>query len=61
MRTLLDEGVFDWARVLGHRQITEVYLLSLAARHGGRSVMFDRRIVFDAAKGVRPENLEIVA
>jgi len=42
---LSSEGIFDWARVLGHRQVTAVYLLALAAHHDGRFVTFDRRIV----------------
>lgn len=58
--SMLGEGVFDWAKVLGHRQITDVYLLSLAVHHGGRFVTFDRRIVLDAVKDARAENLEIL-
>jgi len=57
---MLGEGVFDWARVLGHRQITDAYLLSLAVHHGGRFVTFDRRIVLDTVKGARSENLEML-
>lgn len=58
---MLGEGVFDWARVLGHRQVTDVYLLALAVHHGGRFVTFDRRIVLDAVKDAGSENLEILA
>lgn len=36
--SLLGAGLFDWSRVLGHRQVTEVYLLSLAVRNNGRLV-----------------------
>jgi len=57
---MLSEGVFDWTRVLGHRQVTDVYLLALAACHGGRFVTFDRRIVLDAVKDARAKNLEIL-
>ncbi len=57
---MLSEGVFDWGRVLGHRQVTDVYLLALAAHHGGRFVTFDRRIAPDAAKGARAKNLEVL-
>src|SRR3989338_8803712 len=57
---MLSEGVFDWTRVLGHRQVTDVYLLALAAHHEGRFVTFDRRIAPDAAKGACTKNLEVL-
>ena len=31
-----------FARVVGYRQVTDAHLLSLAIRHGGRLVTFDR-------------------
>jgi toxin-antitoxin system PIN domain toxin len=58
---MLVDGVIDWTRVLGHRQVTDVYLLVLAVKNGGRFVTFDRRIVLDAVKGARAENLAILA
>jgi hypothetical protein len=33
--SLLQEGLIDWQRLLGPRQITDAYLLALAATHGG--------------------------
>ncbi len=56
--SMLGEGVFDWTRVLGHRQVTDVYLLALAVHCKGRFVTFDRRIALDAVQGARAENLE---
>lgn len=47
--------------LLEHRQVTDVYLLALAVKHGGRFVTFDRRIVLDTVKGARAENLAILA
>lgn len=58
---MLSEGVFDWTRVLGHRQITDVYLLALAVHHGGRFVTLDRRIALDAVKGARTKHLVALA
>ena len=58
---MLSEGVFDWTRVLGHRQVTDVYLLALAAHHEGRFVTFDQRIVLNAVKGARAKNLVVLA
>jgi toxin-antitoxin system PIN domain toxin len=54
---LLEDGIFDWSRVLGHRQITDIYLLTLAVRHGGRLVTLDRRISSDAAIGASAKHL----
>lgn len=31
----------DWRGVMGHRQVTDAYLASLARQHGGRVVTFD--------------------
>lgn len=39
--SIVDEGCIDAGRVHGPRQITDVYLLALAVRHGGRFVTFD--------------------
>lgn len=57
---LLGTDVFDWSRVLGHRQVTDVYLLSLAVRHGGRLVTIDRRITPEAVAGASPEHLVVL-
>ncbi|MFA7242260.1 MAG: TA system VapC family ribonuclease toxin [Sulfuricellaceae bacterium] len=57
---LLEVGAFDWARVLGHRQVTDAYLLSLAVRHNGRLVTLDRRIVPEAVAGALPEHLVVL-
>ncbi len=54
---LLQEGLIDWQRRLGPRQITEAYLLALAATHGGRFVTFDQRIELDLVPGAVAANL----
>jgi hypothetical protein len=45
---------------IGHRQLTDVYLLAMAVRHGGRLASFDRSIVAKAVRGARPEHLVVV-
>lgn len=45
---LLDVRIFQWAHILGHRQITDAYLLALAVRRKGRFVTLDRRISIQA-------------
>lgn len=42
--SITDAAVFDWDRLQGHQQVTDVYLLALAVAHGGRLVTFDQRI-----------------
>ena len=58
--SLLDGNVFDWSLILGHRQVTDVYLLALAVRHGGRLVSFDRRINLGAVKGAASHHLLVL-
>lgn len=42
--SLLDPGILRWDSVLGHRQVTDHYLLALAVRHRGRFLTFDARV-----------------
>lgn len=56
-QSLLDERLIDPTRVHGPRQLTDVYLLALAVRHGGRLVTFDGTIAIAAVKGARKEHL----
>lgn len=59
--SLLDDGVIQWDRVLGHRQITDAFLLAVAAAHGGRFVRFDRRINTDIVCAAQTEHLCVIA
>jgi hypothetical protein len=58
---LLEAGALEWSRILGHRQVTDAYLLALAVRNGGRLVCFDRRIAVAAVPNARDEHLVILA
>ena len=58
--SILDETVFDHARIHGPRQLTDVYLLGLAARHGGRLVTFDQTIGLAAVPTAGPANLVVL-
>jgi toxin-antitoxin system PIN domain toxin len=49
--SLLDAGALRWPQILGHRQITDAYLLGLAVRHGCRFVSFDARVNVAAVPG----------
>jgi hypothetical protein len=54
---MLADDIFDWTRVLGHRQVTDVYLLALAVRRDGRFVTLDRGIAHGAVNGACAKHL----
>ena len=58
--TLRDPRLFVKALPISARQVTDVYLLALARRRGGRLATFDRSIPLGAVVGARPEHLEII-
>jgi toxin-antitoxin system PIN domain toxin len=55
--SLLDARLADPARIHGPRQITDVYLLALAVRHGGRFATFDASVSREAVKGAGKQHL----
>ena len=55
--SLLTPGTLRWSRVLGSRQVTDAYLLTLASRHNGRFVTFNAGVSLDAVPGAEPRNL----
>jgi toxin-antitoxin system PIN domain toxin len=59
--SLLDPDVILGDRVHGPRQVTDVYLLALAAHRGGRFVTFDQAIPVSAAPRASEENLVVLA
>lgn len=58
--SLLDETLFRPQSIAGHQQITDVYLLGLAIRRGGRLATFDRSIPLKAVHGARAEDIEML-
>ena len=57
---LLQPESLDWTRVLGHRQVTDAYLLAVAVQNQGRLVTLDRRIRHDAVPGATPQHLAVI-
>lgn len=55
--SILDAQRFHHARMHSHRQITDLYLLSLAVKNGGRLVSFDVRIPLTAVHGASQAHL----
>ncbi len=58
--SLLDGEIIDRSRLHGPRQVTDAYLLALAAANGGRFVTFDRGVPLDAARQAGDENLIVL-
>jgi toxin-antitoxin system PIN domain toxin len=56
--SLADETLFNAAYIVSTRQVTDAYLLGLAARHGGRVVSFDRSMPWQAIRGGSQELLQ---
>jgi len=55
--SLLDESLFDFSRLHGHRQITDAYLLALAVRRGGTLASFDAALPLSAVRGAAKRHL----
>ena len=55
--SVLDPDIVEATRLLAAKQITDIYLLALAVRHGGRLVTLDRGISIAAVRGASAEHL----
>ena len=58
--SLLQEGLIRWERLLGPRQITDAYLLALAASQDGCFASFDQRISLDIVPSASSEHLCLI-
>jgi uncharacterized protein len=58
--SITDDRVFDQSRILGPNQITDVYLLALAVKYGGRLVTFDRGLPLKAVRGAEARHLVVL-
>jgi uncharacterized protein len=56
--SLVDPKLFDNAKILGPKQLTDIYLLALAVN--GRLVTFDRSIPMDAVRGAHAQKLMVL-
>jgi toxin-antitoxin system PIN domain toxin len=55
--SVLDARIVDAGRIHGPRQLTDLYLLALAVRRGGRFVTFDASVPVSAVKGAEKRHL----
>lgn len=46
--------------MVSHRQVTDLYLLALAASRGGRLVTFDTSIPYTVIRGVTRDQLQVL-
>jgi predicted nucleic acid-binding protein len=49
--------LIDRSRILGPKQLTDIYLLALAVKHSGRLVTFDRAIPIVAVRGAQADHV----
>lgn len=57
--SLTDESLFNPAFITGPRQVTDAYLLGLAARRKQRVVSFDRSLPWQAIRNGSPQLIEL--
>jgi uncharacterized protein len=58
--SLLDMQHFDADQLLGHRQVTDAWLLGLAVQHGLRFVTFDGAMPLRVVRGATAEHLVVL-
>ncbi len=58
--SLLDTTHFDTDRLLGHRQVTDAWLLGLAVANGLRIVSFDNALPMRVARGATPDHWLVI-
>ncbi len=58
--SIADDGLFNVAGMVGHRQITDVYLLGLARKRNGHLVTLDRSIPLRAVVGADAGSLTVI-
>lgn len=58
--SLADTAVIDHSHLIGHKQLTDIRLLALAARRRGRLVTFDRGVPLKAIRGATAINLVVI-
>jgi len=58
--SLLDAQRYDTERLLGHRMVTDAYLLGLAVEHGLRLVTFDANVPMRAVRGAAARHVVVL-
>jgi toxin-antitoxin system PIN domain toxin len=58
--SLLDTQRIDRTRILGPKQLTDIYLLALAVKNGRRLATFDRAISIGAVREAEERNVVVI-
>ena len=58
--SIRDTALFSTERIHGSRQLTDLYLLALAAKHGGKLATFDTGIPVSAVRNAKAGNLAVI-
>ena len=58
--SLTDLQRFDSERILGPKQLMDIYLLALAVKNGGRLATLDRAIPIAAVRGAEPRHVAVI-
>jgi uncharacterized protein len=58
--SLRAKEIVQWSRVMGHNQITDVYLLALAVKHKGALATLDHRIAVETVIEAQSKNLLVL-
>jgi len=58
--SLIDRLRFDPAHILGPKQLTDIYLLALAMKNGGRLATLDRAIPLAAVRDAKPRHIVVL-
>jgi toxin-antitoxin system PIN domain toxin len=58
--SIREENIFVAERIHGSRQITDFYLLALAAKHGGRLATFDTGIPISGVRNMNAGSLTVI-
>jgi toxin-antitoxin system PIN domain toxin len=58
--SLRDQLIFSRGHILSSQQLTDSYLLALAAKHQGQLVTFDQNISLNAVRIAKSQNLNVL-
>ncbi len=58
--SLLDKAVFQENHILSSKQLTDIYLLAIAVRNGGRLVTFDEGISIHSVNDAEPASFCLI-
>ena len=58
--SLRSDNILNWTRVMGHNQITDIYLLAMAVAHDGALATLDHRVALSAVRGAQAKHLQLL-